>query len=214
MLLRQSDRHSPGLARCAAALALFVASYGMARAMEKPSAGARLSARDRSDVSATACGPVGTGEAERIDARVSPGSLRAMDVSVQCRAHRIEQSLPVVRLVRCSSSSGMWKCADGRDAIQLELPNAAKVLIVPNGIGSRVAIDVATEASKLTVPPFHRSAQLYMSGECSVSQESGKAFSGATHYSVACSNGSLAVTRDCWSKGCRLFITGGTGKWD
>ncbi len=144
----------------------------------KVPAAAKLSARDRNEVSAMACGSPGTGEAERMDARVGAGPARALEVSVQCKPHRVEQSLPVMRLVNCSSAGGRWKCEEGRDAMRVSFSDSASVLVVPDRVEPQVATAVVAEAGKLTVPPFHRSASLYMTGQCLVSPVDGRAFKG------------------------------------
>lgn len=191
----------------AAALAL---QPGMADAAT-PTASIRvqLSTQDKARIGAAACSGIGSDGAERIEARRNAQTPRSMEADVYCRPHGETESLPLVHVTRCSNGAGTWKCEPGSDASLLSVSKSSTVAVVADGVTLHMAIYLVREAAQLTVPPFHRPASSYMSDKCIVTRATTQAFKGATHFAIDCAHGNLALTRDCWPQGCRVFITGG-----
>ncbi|MEY2854239.1 MAG: hypothetical protein RL030_1371 [Pseudomonadota bacterium] len=134
---------------------------------------------------------------------------RQISIDVKCAPHRIEESLPVARLTNCSNRTGSWSCDKGNEALQLTLPDSSVVAVVAKGIAPRTAIELVAQAARKSLPPFHGPAIVLLTDTCTVRQEPTAAFKGAVNFTIACAKGTLAMTRDCWEKTCRYFITGG-----
>lgn len=132
-----------------------------------------------------------------------------MQIDVKCEPHGTEESLPVARFTRCSNQKAQWSCDTGYEALQMTLPNASVVSVVPDGVTPRTAIELMEKAARQTVPPFHGPAIKLLGETCTVRQEPTAAFKGAVNFTISCTHGTLAMTRDCWEKTCRYFITGG-----
>ena len=79
--------------------------------------------------------------------------------------------------------------------------------LVSDGVRAAEAIQTVNTVADLSVPPFQNGAIEVLQDQCSIRQLPERLFKGATHFSVDCTGGTLAVTRDCWNGRCRFFIT-------
>jgi hypothetical protein len=163
-----------------------------------------LSAQDQRSIGTSSCGASGL---ESATAR-KVGKL--MVASVRCRPHGKEGEVPLARVTSCDKKSSAWTCAPARDALMLKMPDDSVLALVSEGVRSAEAIQTVNTVADLSVPPFQGGAIEVLQNQCSIRQLPEKAFKGATHFSVDCTAGTLAVTRDCWSGKCRFFITNAT----
>jgi hypothetical protein len=168
-----------------------------------------LSSRDQAAVGRIACLDKGSPGVAQLDAWTTTRGSRHMQIDVTCEPHRTEESLPVARFTRCTNRAGEWHCDEGLEAIQMTLRDSSVVSVVPEGVTPRTAIELMAKAATQTVPPFHGPAIKFLGDTCTVRQESTAAFRGAVNFTIDCTKGRLAMTRDCWEKTCRFFITGG-----
>lgn len=168
-----------------------------------------LSSRDQAAVGRIACLDKGSPGVAQLDAWTTTRGSRQMQIDVTCEPHRTEESLPVARFTRCTNRAGAWHCDEGFEALQMTLRDSSVVSVVPEGVTPRTAIELMAKAATQTVPPFHGPAIKFLGDTCTVRQESTAAFKGAVNFTIDCTKGRLAMTRDCWEKTCRFFITGG-----
>ena len=168
---------------------------------------AQLSSRDRSLLAGIACDTSG---AEQFHAWADKRGSSRIKVTVRCKPHAEQQSLPVARYADCNNASGTWACGMGQDALLMTLPDASVLAVVPGMVPPRTAIAVVREAMQLSIPPFHGSALPLLKDRCNVSQREAVEFKGATHFQIECTPGTIQLTRDCWKDKCRYFITGGS----
>ncbi len=185
------------------------AALAMAMAKEPKTFAVGLSSRDQAAIGQIACLDKGSPGVSQLDAWTSTKGSRQLQIDVKCEPHRTEESLPVARFTRCANRAGAWSCDEGYEALQMTLRNSSVVSVVPQGVTPRTAIELVAKAATQTVPPFHGPAIKFLSDTCTVRQESTAAFKGAVNFTIDCTHGKLAMTRDCWEKTCRFFITGG-----
>jgi hypothetical protein len=190
-------------------LILFALPAGSAHAAAIKTYRVQLATRDAQQVGALACARIASSGAERLEASTPRRGSAQVDVAVLCKPHRPEGTTPVARRTTCSNRTGQWKCEPGVDAMLVTLRPQQVVAVIPEGINAPIAVTLVTEANKLTVPPFQNPASWLMNGVCTVSKSSPQEFKGATHFSIDCTGGRLAITRDCWGEKCRYFITAG-----
>jgi hypothetical protein len=169
----------------------------------------RLSSRDQAAIGQIACLDRGSPGVAHLNAWTQKKGSRQVKIDVKCEPHGIEESLPVARFSRCSNQAAKWSCEAGYEVLQMTLPNASVVSVVPDGVTPRTAIELMEKAARQTVPPFHGPAIKLLGETCRVRQEPVAAFKGAVNFAISCTHGTLAMTRDCWEKTCRYFITGG-----
>ncbi len=151
--------------------------------------------------------------ARRLEAvTYQPGS-RAVEVAVQCAAHRNEESLPVVHYTTCGNGKGAWRCENGYDAVQVPLPNESAVAVVPSGLNFHTAIELVNEALKLTVPPFHDSPMKFLGGTCKVEKRLVVYSADFQRFGIDCSGGGIAITKVCTGGRCSYFSEGGWQTW-
>jgi hypothetical protein len=167
----------------------------------------QLSSRDRGLLAGIACGQAG---ADQFQARTDKRGSSRIEVTVRCKPHATQQTLPVARHVECRNARGSWSCDAGQDAILMTLPDASVLAVVPGTVPARSAIAAVREAMQLTVPPFHAPARSLLKDRCNVSQQEAVEFKGATHFRLECTPGVIQLTRDCWNDKCRYFITAGS----
>jgi ribosomal protein L11 len=190
-------------------LILFALPAGSADAAMAKTYRVQLATRDAQQVGALACAGIASGAAERLEASTLRRGSAQVSVEVQCKSHRVEGATPVAHRTTCSNRTGQWQCEPGVDAMLMTLRPQQVVAVIPDGINAPVAITLVTEANKLTVPPFQNPASWLMVDTCKVSKGAQQEFKGAAHFSIDCTGGRLAITRDCWGEKCRYFITAG-----
>jgi len=139
----------------------------------------------------------------------SAGASRVA-ASVRCRAHGKEGETPVARVAQCEKKARGWTCAPARDALMIPMSDDSVLALVADGVRAAEAIQTVNRVADLSVPPFQNGAIEVLQDQCSIRQLPERLFKGATHFSVDCTSGTLAVTRDCWDGRCRFFITNAT----
>lgn len=165
----------------------------------------RLSTRDAGFVAQAACTGIGSPGAERVDGTKQRGS-HSIQVAVECKPHKTEHSTPVARHTTCDNSQGTWRCGPGRDALLMTLPDQSVLPVLPEGVESRMAVEVIKEAARLTIRPFYRPAVKVMKGRCSVSETRTAGSKGMNNFQIRCGETLIHLTRDCWDDQCRYFI--------
>jgi len=168
---------------------------------------AQLSSRDRGLLAGVACNAA---TADQFDAWTDKRGSSRIEVTVRCKPHAEQQTLPVARYTDCSNARGTWTCNAGQDALMMTLPDASLLAVVAGTVPPRTAIAVVREAMHLSIPPFHGPALVLLKDRCNVSQREAVEFKGATHFQLECTPGIIQLTRDCWKDKCRYFITGGS----
>jgi hypothetical protein len=166
----------------------------------------QLSSRDRGLLAGIACEAPA---ADQFHAWTDKRGSSRVAVTVRCKPHAVQQTLPVARYVDCSNARGTWTCGAGLDALLMTLPDASVLAVVPGAVPPRTAIAVVRQAMQLSIPPFHASSLPLLKDRCNVSQREAVEFKGATHFQLECTPGVMQLTRDCWKDKCRYFIVGG-----
>ena len=174
----------------------------------------QLSTRDRSLVADAACRGVGATGAERLDAYTLGRGAARIHVSVQCASHRQEESLPLAHYTTCSNGSGVWRCQDGYDAVQMRMPDSSVVAVRAGDVGFETATELIRAAQKLVYPPFHTPARTLLHGTCVVTRRPDIYSAEFERYGVDCDAGSFAISKVCPAGKCGYFITEGTRKDD
>jgi hypothetical protein len=182
----------------AACVALAACSVAFAAT---PPAKITLSAQEQK-VMAAACGAAGLDTATPRQKGASGAAA-----SVRCRPHGKDGEVDVARVAQCEKKGGAWKCAPARDALLIPLFDDSVLALVAEGVRGVEAVQVAESVAAMKVPPFQRGAIDVLQGECTLTQLPERLFKGATHFKVDCAAATLELTRDCWDKRCRFFIT-------
>jgi hypothetical protein len=170
-----------------------------------------LSVRDKALVTAAACGSVGVAAAEHLDAYTMVEGSTRISIDVRCKQHTTVGSFPVLRYSSCDNAKGTWRCNSSYDAIHVTLPDSRVLPVVADGVTALLAIEIITEATKLQVPPFHTPATHLMHGECSVSPQPDSPSPEMKLFKIICGTSGMLLTKHCWDKGCRYFISQGSG---
>ena len=79
--------------------------------------------------------------------------------------------------------------------------------VVVEGVRAVEAIQVVNTIADLSIAPFQNGAIEVLQDQCILRQLPKALFKGATHFTLDCMPATVAVTRDCWDKRCRFFIT-------
>jgi hypothetical protein len=161
-----------------------------------------LTKQEQNTIAVQTCGASGL---DVVDAR-SAGASRVA-ASVRCKPHGKEGEVPVARVAQCEKKAGAWKCTPAREALMLTMFDDSVLALVSEGVRAAEAIQTVTTVAGASVPPFQNGAIDVMQDQCTISQLPERLFKGATHFKVDCTPGTLDVTRDCWDKRCRYFIT-------
>lgn len=167
-----------------------------------PASKITLSEKDQKVMAGAACGAAGLDVA-------TPRSVGASDVaaSVRCRSHAKDGETSVAKVAQCEKKGATWKCAPARDALLVTLFDDSVLPVVSEGVRTVEALQVVDTVSGMNVPPFQNGAIDVLQGECTLRQLPERLFKGATHFKLECIPATLDVTRDCWDKKCRFFIT-------
>jgi hypothetical protein len=160
-----------------------------------------LSAQERKVMAAASC----TTGLDTATAR-SVGVSRVV-ASVRCVAHGKDGEVPVASVAQCQKKAGAWKCDPARDALVMTLHDDSVLALVVEGVRAVEAIQVVNTIADMSVPPFQNGAIDVLQDQCVLRQLPERLFKGATHFTLDCMTGTVAVTRDCWDKRCRFFIT-------
>ncbi|HMA12639.1 MAG TPA: hypothetical protein VKO83_12170 [Steroidobacteraceae bacterium] len=161
-----------------------------------------LSAQDQKVMASATCAAAGLDSAT---ARASGTS--GVTASVRCRPHAKDGEVPVARVAQCEKKGGSWKCATARDALLVTLYDDSVLAVVSEGVRTVEAVQVVETVAGMSVPPFQNGAIDVLQGECTLRQLPERLFKGATHFKLDCIPATLDVTRDCWDRKCRFFIT-------
>jgi len=191
--------HSGAISRVLAACIALAACQAALAAT--PPARITLSAQEQKTMAAL-CGTAGLDSATP-----RPVGASGAAASVRCRAHGKDGEVDVARVAQCEKKSGAWKCAPARDALLVPLYDDSVLALVASGVRSVEAVQVAETVAGMKVPPFQRGAIDVLQGECTLNQLPERLFKGATHFKLDCVAATLELTRDCWDKRCRYFIT-------
>jgi hypothetical protein len=170
-----------------------------------------LGQKDRTQVTAAACGSVGVTAAERLRAYTAKPGAASITVEVYCQPHAKIGAFPLFRYNTCRNAAGTWRCDAGKDAVQMTLPDSRPLPVIADGVAPQLAVEIITEGTKLQVPPFHHPAILLMRGECKVSPHPTSPSPQMKRFDIACDDSTMLLTKDCWQAGCRYFISEGTG---
>jgi hypothetical protein len=170
-----------------------------------------LGQKDRTQVTAAACGSVGVAAADRLRASSVRQGAGPITVEVYCKPHAKIGAFPLFRYNNCRSVAGAWRCEAGKDAIHMTLPDARLLPVIADAVAPQLAVEIITEGTKLQVPPFHHPAIQLMRGECRVSPHPTSPSPQMKRFDIACDGSSMLLTKDCWQAGCRYFISEGTG---
>jgi hypothetical protein len=127
--------------------------------------------------------------------------------SVRCVAHGKEGEVPVARAAQCEKKAGAWKCAPARDVLVMTLYDDSVLALVVEGVRAVEAIQVVNTIADMSMPPFQNGVIDVLQDQCILRQRPERLFKGATHFTLDCVDTTVAVTRDCWDKRCRFFIT-------
>jgi hypothetical protein len=127
--------------------------------------------------------------------------------SVLCVAHGKEGEIPVAGAAQCEKKAGAWKCAAARDALVMTLYDDSVLALVVEGVRAVEAIQVVNTIADMSIAPFQNGAIEVLQDQCVLRQLPKALFKGATHFTLDCMPATVAVTRDCWDKRCRFFIT-------
>jgi hypothetical protein len=166
---------------------------------------ATLSVLEQKVLAASTCGSMGLDSA----AARTAGKSSTM-ASVRCLPHGKAGEVPLARVAQCAKQGATWTCVPARDALMLKMPDESVLALVVDGVRPAEAIQTVNSIADLSVPPFQGGATEVLQDQCSLRQLPERAFKGATHFSLDCIGGTLAVTRDCWNGRCRFFITQAT----
>lgn len=164
-----------------------------------------LSTRDAGLVAKAACTRIGSTGAEHIEG-TRRGVSRSIQVTVQCKPHGTDHSVPVARHTTCDNAHGTWRCDPGRDALLVAMPDASTLPVLADGVTSLAAIEAVRQAAKLTIRPFYRPAARVMKGSCTVSETRTARSKGMNSFQIRCGETLIVLTRDCWDGQCRFFI--------
>jgi hypothetical protein len=190
---------------CIALLAGSTLHAGFAGAAAPAGEPVNLSTRDAGQVAAAACTGIGAKGADHIAGSRQRGS-RWIHVTVECKPHRTDQSVPVARHTTCDNAQGAWRCDPGREALLVAMPDQSILPVLPDGVTSRTAIEAVREAAKLTIRPFYRPAARVMKGRCTVGETRTASSKGMNSFQIRCGETLIVLTRDCWDGQCRYFI--------
>jgi hypothetical protein len=137
------------------------------------------------------------------------GDSRASAAFVRCAPHRVESRLLVANVATCTRERRDWQCAPAREAMLVTLPDGSSLAVTHADLSADAAVGAILEATRLTVPPFHKHARQFMKEQCNVRQLPESLFAGATHFVVTCPALEMAVTRHCHQGNCRWFVAEG-----
>jgi hypothetical protein len=174
----------------------------------------QLSVRDRDLVAQAACKSIGAPGVDVLKAFTGKRGSTPIQVSVQCLPHRKEESLAVAHYTTCTNGTGVWRCEDGYEAVQLPMPDSTVVAVRPDGVGFHSAIELIRESEKLVYPPFHTPALSLLHGTCRVTRRPDIYSAEFQRFGVDCTTGSFALSRVCPGGKCGYFITEGARKAD
>jgi hypothetical protein len=186
---------------CIALIASAALGIGGALNAAAPAEKIALSAHDKKLMTAASCAGAG------LDSVVARKESSRTFASVRCESHGKEGETPVARAAQCEKNGGAWTCAPARDALMMKLSDDSVLALISIGVRAPEAIQTLNSVANMSVPPFQNGAIDVLQDQCSIRQLPERAFKGATHFSVECTRGTLAVTRDCWDGRCRFFIT-------
>ena len=159
----------------------------------------------RASLAAAACWSVGATRIETLRTSIPKKGSPDVIAAVKCQAHMEEDSHPVSHYTRCEQHGGTWKCDGGYNALMFRQANGPALLLVPKGISFRSALDLIPELEKLR-NRVGRPAMSYLHGTCAVTKS--VPFKGAEQFDISCDDGrrEIALTRDCGTKQCRVFL--------
>lgn len=161
-----------------------------------------LSAQDKRVMESATCAAAGLDSATA--RAVGAAGVAA---SVRCKAHTKDGETPVARVAQCEKKGGSWKCGAARDALLVTLFDDSVLAVVSEGVRTVEAVQVVETVAGMSVPPFQNGAIDVLQGECTLRQLPERLFKGATHFKLDCIPATVDVTRDCWDRKCRFFIT-------
>ena len=172
----------------------------------------QLSTRDRELVTEAACRSIGAAGADKLEAFTRGRGAATIHATVQCKPHRQEESLPLAHYTTCSNGTGVWRCEDGHDAVQMRMRDSSVVAVRAGDVGFATAIELIGEAEKLVYPPFHTPALTLTRGTCTVARKPDIYSAEFQRYGVDCDAGSFDISKVCPGKKCGYFITQGARK--
>jgi hypothetical protein len=114
-------------------LGVIITPGGVGAAADATTGNVRLSRDDRSSIETLACRAPHGVAADLIKASRAGTGARSIEVHVQCQPHTREVGAPALHDTTCNNAKGLWQCAAGRTALQIELPGRRRVAVIASG---------------------------------------------------------------------------------